>query len=145
MPRTRTATESRPATRRRRTSRTSGDSRGIVDQITQLVTANEALQRENRELVEENQRLRTELTQIGSALGRLTGGGGSARGRRGRRGAEFPLTVAPDARPRRQRKPITDPEALERRKQALVRARAVRAERLAAARAAGGEGAAGNQ
>jgi hypothetical protein len=115
-----------------------------VDQITQLVTANEALQRENRELVEENQRLRGELLQIGSALGRLTGGA-PARGRRGRRGAEFALTVAPDIRPRRQRKPITDPEALEKRKQALVRARAVRAERLAAARAAGGEGAAGNQ
>lgn len=143
MPRTRTGTDSRPATRRRRTSRTSGDSRGIVDQITQLVTANESLQAENRALVEENQRLRGELMQIGSALGRLTGGSG--RGRRGRRAAEFPLTVTPEAKPRRQRKPITDPEALEKRKQALVRARAVRAERLAAARAAGGEGAAGNQ
>jgi hypothetical protein len=122
----------------------SGDSRGIVDQITQLVTANETLQRENRELVEENQRLRGELVQIGSALGRLTGAGGG-RGRRGRRGAELALTVAPEAKARRPRKPITDPEALERRKQALVRARAVRAERLAAARAAGGDGAAGNQ
>ncbi|HXM58635.1 MAG TPA: hypothetical protein VOB72_24755 [Candidatus Dormibacteraeota bacterium] len=108
------------------------------------MTANEALQRENRELVEENQRLRGELTQIGSALGRLAGPGGG-RGRRGRRGAELPLTVAPEAKPRRPRKPITDPDALERRKQALVRARAVRAERLAAARAAGGDGAAGNQ
>jgi hypothetical protein len=141
VPRTRT-TDSRTGTRRRRSSRTSGDSRGIVDQITQLVSANEQLQRENRELVEENQRLRGELMQIDSALGRLTG---SPRGRRGRRGAELALPVA-EARPRRQRKPITDPEALERRKQALVRARAVRAERLAAARAAsGGNGTAEGQ
>lgn len=141
MPRTRTGTESRPGTRRRRSSRSSGDSRGIVDQITQLVSANETLQRENRELVEENQRLRGELVQIGSALGRLTGGSG--RGRRGRRGAELALPGVTEARPRRQRKPITDPEALEKRKQALVRARAVRAERLAAARASGsGSGAA---
>ena len=143
MPRTRTGTESRPGSRRRRGSRTSGDSRGIVDQITQLVSANEALQRENRELVDENQRLRGELMQIGSALGRLTGGGG--RGRRGRRGAELTLPGTAEARPRRQRKPITDPEALEKRKQALVRARAVRAERLAAARAAAGNGAAESQ
>jgi hypothetical protein len=140
VPRTRTGTDSRTGTRRRRTGRLSGDSRGIVDQITQLVNANESLQRENRELVEENQRLRGELMQIDSALGRLTGA--APRGRRGRRGGELVLPSVAEARPRRQRKPITDPEALERRKQALVRARAVRAERLAAARAAtGGNGA----
>jgi len=104
--------------------------RAIVDQIAQLVSANEALQRENRELTDENHRLRSELTEIGSALGRLTG----ARGRRGRRGAE-PLVLT-EAKPRRTRRPITDPEVLARRNQALAKARAARAERLAAARAA---------
>jgi hypothetical protein len=41
----------------------------------------------------------------------------------------------PEARPRRQRKPIADPEVLAKRSAALVKARAARAERLAAARA----------
>jgi hypothetical protein len=95
------------------------------------VAANEGLQRENRELAEENQRLRAELTEIGSALGRLTS---APRGRRGRRGAE-PLVLT-EVKPRRQRRPITDPEVLAKRNQALAKARAARAERLAAARAA---------
>ena len=38
------------------------------------------------------------------------------------------------AKPKRQRKPMTDPEQLERRRQALAKARAARAEKLAAAR-----------
>ena len=37
------------------------------------------------------------------------------------------------AKPKRQRKPMTDPEQLERRRQALAKARAARAEKLAAA------------
>ena len=44
-----------------------------------------------------------------------------------------------DPTPRRQRKPITDPEQLERRRQALAKARAARAEKLAAARVGSGE------
>lgn len=128
----RTTTTSRTSTRgRRRNTRAASGTRAIVDQIAQLVAANEGLQRENRELAEENQRLRGELTEIGSALGRLSGG---PRGRRGRRGAE-PLILA-EPRPRRTRKPITDPEVLAKRNQALAKARAARAERLAAARAA---------
>lgn len=95
------------------------------------MAANDALQRENRELTEENQRLRGELTDIGSALGRLTGG----PRRRGRGGVD--ALALPEARPRRQRRPITDPAVLEKRKQALAKARAARAEKLAAARAAG--------
>lgn len=127
----RTTTGNRTATRgRRRTAGAAAGTRAIVDQIAQLVTANESLQRENKELTEENQRLRAELTEIGTALGRLTGGG---RGRRGRRGSE-PLVLA-EAKPRRTRRPITDPEVLARRNQALAKARAARAERLAAARA----------
>src|SRR5262249_47896282 len=97
-------------------------------QITQLVAANEQLQRANAELNTENQRLRGELTDIGSALGSLTGG----RLGRGRGAAALAL---PEAKPRRTRKPITDPEVLARRSTALAKARAARAEKLAAARA----------
>ena len=135
MPRTTSANRSN-ARGRRRNARGSVDTRSIVDQIAQLVAANETLQRENRELTEQNQKLRSELLEIGTALGKLTGGA-APRGRRGRRGGGVSELVASlvEARPRRQRKPITDPEALEKRKQALAKARAVRAERLAAARA----------
>ena len=118
---------------RRRSARTDLDS--VVSQITQLVARNETLKRENAELVAANERLRRELTEIGSALGSLSGG----RGRRGRRGAAF--AVVAEAKPRRQRKPVTDPDALERRRAALAKARAARAEKLKAAR----EGAATTQ
>jgi hypothetical protein len=115
-----------PAKRRRSTTGTA--TRLVVTQITQLVAANETLQRANRELTEENQQLRSEMTQIGSALGSLTDG----RRGRGRRGAA--ALALPEAKPRRTRKPITDPDVLARRAAALVKARAARAERLAAAR-----------
>src|SRR5215469_9845221 len=120
--------------RRGRRSTRGSDTRLVVTQITQLVSANETLQRANHELTEENQRLRAELTQIGSALGSLAGG----RRGRGRRGAAAAVALAlPEAKPRRTRKPITDPEVLARRNAALAKARAARAEKLAAARAAG--------
>ncbi len=127
MPRTPSTTTS--TTRRRRRTAQGTDTRLVVTQITQLVAANEQLQRANRELTEENQRLRSELTQIGSALGNPTGG----RRGRGRRGAA--ALALPEATPRRKRKPITDPEVLARRNAALAKARAARAEKLAAARA----------
>jgi len=117
------------ARRRRRNARGS-ETALVVTQITQLVQANEALQRANKELTDENQRLRSELTEIGSALGRLTGAPG---GRRRRGAAALGL---PEAPVRRKRKPVTDPEVLAKRNEALVKARAARAERLAAARAA---------
>ena len=126
-------TSSRTTTdgRRARRSARGADTRAVVRQITQLVAANETLQRENRELSEANARLLAELTEIGSALGRLTG---PSRGR-GRRGAAAPAPVV-EAKPRRQRKPITDPEVLEKRRHALAKARAARSEKLAAAREA---------
>ena len=114
--------------RRRRTTRVS-DTRLVVSQITQLVVANETLQRANKELTEENQRLRSDLTKIGSALGSLSG----ARRGRSRRGAA--ALALPEVKPRRQWKPITDPEVLAKRAQALAKARAARAEKLAAAKA----------
>jgi len=100
-----TSTSSSPTRRRRRTAARGSDTRLVVTQITQLVSANETLQRANAELTEENQRLRAELTQIGSALGSLTSG----RRGRGRRGAAAAVALAlPEAKPRRTRKPITD-------------------------------------
>ena len=117
-------------TRRRRRTGQGLDARLFVTQITRLVAANEQLQRANRQLSEENERLRGELTTIGSALGSVTG----ARRGRGRGGAAA-LTLRPEARPPRQRRPITDPEVLARRNAALAKARAARAEKLAAARA----------
>ncbi len=130
----RTTQRSRSTTTgRRRSARAGGDSRVVVDQITKIVSANQALQREVKDLTAENARLRAQLQEIGSALGKLTG---SRRGARGARG--LTLVAAAEARPRQQRKPITDPELLERRRQALAKARAARAEKLAAARAAKG-------
>jgi hypothetical protein len=109
--------------RRRRTRSTTP----VVDQITQLVTQNEQLQVENANLRAVNEGLRAQLGEIGEALGRVAGG------RRSRRGAGATAVAAPA---RRTRKPITDPAVIEKRRQALVRARAARAERIAAARAA---------
>jgi hypothetical protein len=130
----RTSSNGSTATRRRRTAQ-GPDTRLVLTQITQLVAANETMQRANRELTEENQRLRSELTEIGSALSGLTGGGRRGQGRRGA------VTLAlPEAKPRRQRRPITDPEVLARRNVALAKARAARAEKLAAARAAQADG-----
>lgn len=106
-----------------------GNLQPVVGQITQIVAANEALQREVRDLTVERDHLRSQLREIGEALGRLTGGA-----RRGRGGN---VAALPTAEARRQRKPITDPEQLERRRQALAKARAARAEKLAAARASG--------
>jgi len=131
MPRISSANTS---TTRRRRSAQATDTRLVVTQITQLVAANEALQRENRELTEENQRLRSELTAIGSALGSLTGG------RRGRGRGGVAALALPEVKPRRKRKPITDPEVLARRSAALAKARAARAEKLAAARAGASTG-----
>jgi hypothetical protein len=98
------------------------------------VAANEGLQRENRELLAQNEQLRSQLREIGNALDRLTGTG---RRRRGRPPRALPEVA--NARPVRQRKPITDPAVLEKRRQALAHAREVRAQRLAAAKA-GGDG-----
>ncbi len=102
------------------------------------MAANDELQREVKDLASENVRLKAQLREIGDALGRLTGG--PSRGR-GRARATTEVVVAEPKR--RQRKPITDPEVLEKRKQALAKARAARAEKLAAARAAAGVSEAG--
>jgi hypothetical protein len=120
-----------PTRGRRRAAGSTVDSRSVVGQISQLVTANEELQRENRELAADNVRLKAQLREIGDALGRLTGAPKRGRGRSG-----AAMTPEPVRRPR---KPITDPAVLEKKKQALTKARAARAEKLAAARAAAEE------
>ena len=127
MPRIRSTTTS--STRRRRRNTAGADIRQVVTQITQLVAANESLKLENARLQALNEQLRGELTDIGSALGSLTG----ARRGRGRSGTA--ALALPEAKPRRTRRPITDPEVLARRNAALAKARAARAEKLAAARA----------
>jgi hypothetical protein len=129
VPRTQRDSRATATRGRGRGQRSAGGSGLVIGQISQLVTSNESLQRENRDLQVENQRLKTELREIGDALGKLTGG---PRGRRGRRGAPIVEVAAPPVR--RQRRPITDPEVLERRRQALTKARAARAEKLAAAK-----------
>jgi hypothetical protein len=128
MPRT---SSNGSTTRRRRSTAQGVDTRLVVTQITQLVTANESLKLENGRLQALNEQLRGELLQIGSALGSLAGG------RRGRGSRDSAAMLAlPEAKPRRQRRPITDPEVLARRNAALAKARAARAEKLAAAREA---------
>jgi len=135
MPRgTSTATN---GARRRRTTRTRSDAGSVVGQITQIVAANETLKRENAELLALNERLRAQLAEIGTALGSLTGGSR----RRGRARAAAQSFVVADIKPKRTRRPITDPAQIERRRAALAKARAARAEKLAAAR----EGAATGQ
>jgi hypothetical protein len=126
MPRTSSTTST---TKRGRRTASGADTRLVVTQITQLVAANESLKLENARLQALNEQLRSELTAIGSALGGLTSG------RRGRGGRGANALALPEAKPRQKRKPITDPEVLARRAAALVKARAARAERLAAARA----------
>ena len=130
-----TSTATNGARRRRTATRARSDAGSVVGQITQLVATNETLKRENAELLAVNEQLRSQLLEIGTTLGRLTGGP-----RRRSRGAAQPLVLA-EAKPKRTRKPITDPAQLERRRVALAKARAARAEKLAAARegAASGE------
>jgi hypothetical protein len=75
---------------------------------------------ENARLQALSERLRGELTAVGSALGSLTGG------RRGRGRGRTPALALSEAKPRRQRNPITDSEVLARRIAALVEAQAAR-------------------
>jgi hypothetical protein len=83
------------------------------------------LVQENSRLAAENLSLQAQLAEIASALGRAQRSG--AQPLSARRGGD-------DASPKRPRRKVTDPEVLDRRRQALAKARAVRAEKLAAAR-----------
>src|SRR5262245_10262774 len=128
-PRSETAT----APRRGRGPRPSGED--LVGQLTAMV---DKLIAENREL--KRAIARAEKSVVGDGLGQatralsglqrrvsqaLSGGAPAARGRGRRAAAE-----AQAARPRRK---VTDPEVLERRRQALAKARAARAAKREAA------------
>jgi hypothetical protein len=114
-----------PRTSNRRTRSAGGaDGRSVRPALTRLrrlVEKAEAVTVENKQLRSEVQRLQRELRAVQSALAGLAPGGGRRR-------------AAESARPRRARRPITDPAVLERRRAALEKARQVRAEKRAAAK-----------
>lgn len=106
---------------------TSGSPATLLAQVTELVSENQALVRENRELHVVIARVTQAVNVVSSAprAGRRrlqdTAGQGAAPRRNGHR---------------RQRRRITDPASLERRRAALAKARAVLAEKRAAEKAA---------
>jgi hypothetical protein len=118
----------RTVKRRRRskgqlTATTGGSPTTLLAQVTELVSENQALVRENRELHTIIARVTKAVDVVSSApragrrsLQEAVGGVGAPR-RNGRR---------------RQRRRITDPASLERRRAALAKARQVLAEKRAA-------------
>ena len=113
---------------RKTTSAAAETDRGLLDGVKSLVERNAVLEAENK-------RLRTLLDEISRSLrttppARATATAASAtdaprRRGRPRKNPEAPVKV---------RRKITDPVVLEKRRSALAKARAVRAERLAAAK-----------
>ena len=116
----------------------SDSDRGLLDGVRGLVERNAELEAENRrlrQLLDEISRslkvqpsaAKLESPRRGRPPGAAVADAAETPRRRGRpRKAETPTKV---------RRKITDPEVLEKRRAALTKARAVRAERLAAARA----------
>lgn len=121
---------------RRPTAATADKDSGLLEGVRGLVERNAQLEAENR-------RLRLLLDEISRSLKVQPG---SPPGDTPRRRGRPPRVVEPGAdaprrgRPRKSltppkvRRKITDPVVLEKRRAALAKARAVRAERLAAAR-----------
>jgi len=113
--------------RKRRRSRTpagaatNGSATTLLSQVSELVSENQALVRENKEL-------QSVLARVSQAV----------QGLRARPVTSRRPTVggaAPQPKARRQRRRITDPATLERRRAALAKARAVLAERRASKKA----------
>ena len=98
----------------------------LLAQFTELVSENQALARENRELHVVIARVTKAVDVVSSAP------------RAGRRSLQQPAgrSAAPGNGRRRQRRRITDPASLERRRAALAKARQVLAEKRAAEKAA---------
>ena len=94
--------------------------------ITQLIAENRQLKRQLDRLSSGAAGTASKSTErvLRSLQRKVSIAVGDASGARGRRGRE---PVAAQARPRRK---ITDPDVLERRRQALAKARAVRAAKL---------------
>jgi hypothetical protein len=99
-----------------------------------LMTSVQQLLASNQQLVKENDRLKTLLARI-SGLASVTTSDASTRTARRRRAAASSAssteTVAPVKRPRK----AASPETIEKRRQALARARAAKAEKAQAASA----------
>lgn len=129
----------RPVGSKNRTARAdaSDSDRGLLNGVRGLVERNAELEAENR-------RLRQLLDEISRSLKvQPAAAPGEAPRRRGRPPKVVDASVDPPrrrGRPRKSdaalkvRRKITDPVVLEQRRAALTKARAVRAERLAAAR-----------
>jgi hypothetical protein len=124
----------RTTKRRRRTkgpattTATNGSPTTLLAQVTELVNENQALVRENRELHTIIARV-TKAVQVTSSAPR--GGGRKLQETGGR-----PAASRSNGH-RRQRRKITDPASLERRRAALAKARQVLAEKRAASKAGG--------
>jgi hypothetical protein len=124
------------APRGRRSASNSIPGGGVAAQV-------EALVQENRDLRGEIERLLENERDIMAALNSASATraiSGAVVGRRaGRpRAASLPAPIrpaAPTLKEKKTRRPITDPEQLAKRREALTAARAARAEKLAAARA----------
>src|ERR1700730_897805 len=115
-----TTTERRP----RRRNRTAGDT-PLVDQLTASIDA----------LIRENTALKRQLAKLqGNGSGHAAGPQGRALVTLPPRIGPAPDVGAPAATPpkRQTRRRVTDPKVLEIRRQALAKARQVRAEKLAA-------------
>ena len=116
----------RTATRRRRSrnpaaAATNGSATTLLSQVSELVSENQALVRENKEL-------QSVLARVSQAV----------QGLRARPVTSRQPTVGgarPQPKARRQRRRITDPATLERRRAALAKARQVLAERRASKKA----------
>jgi transcriptional regulator with XRE-family HTH domain len=122
----RAPTASRRGSRTRQRSRTlEGAAASLVNNLNQVISENAALK-------EENELLKAMMTRIAELAAEAIGGHVRAATATERTSPHRANRAAQGRRRRTQvRKPITDPEALERRRQALAKARAVRAERLA--------------
>jgi hypothetical protein len=118
-----------PRTRRRRRSQrqsngtsTNGTATTLLAQVTDLVAENRSLVRENRELQSIVARVSQAVKGVSPGSVTRTRGGGA--------GSQHRTTARP-----RQRRRITDPATLERRRAALAKARQVLAERRASSKA----------
>lgn len=131
------------APRTRRTRRTTTNNPAAEAGPAASIVANlAALLDENRALKKEADRLRALIERLASLAGSAVAPSADAapvrrRGRRPAAAAAAAAEPAPEApKVRKPRRKITDPDLLARRRAALAKARAVRAERLAAARQA---------
>ena len=101
------------------------------DSASALLQSVQKLVSENQALVRDNDRLRAVLSRIIGLAGETSGATTASVARpRGRRAPAAAAADGGSSTPKRTRRPITDPVALQRRRDALAKARAVRAAKL---------------